>query len=809
MPVRVRRFCRSTGHASGPGTAWLGWLLLVVLGMPTISGCGGCLKFRSEPKTAEQLLEERRKREEERRKPPFEVGAWTPRPHQRKADRWWYKPGHWVSATIRAKANKFTLVGDLVSELVDRRGRPIPLRGMPYAIRFSRRVSLPKGQSKVFETLLFAPRTDQPSQVSVRIEGHTPRGARWEGSHVVWPLKSYQYVFVVLATAPSDFAYVRNLDSVKNPYDLKFDSPELAYYHVQLVEAQRHTALPSHALYWTSVAYVLMGELDPGVLRRSQQQALLDWVHWGGHLIVSGPDALEPLRHTLLADYLPAVRKEACQLTAEQLQEISDRWTVPVFGRPGRPLEPTRPWAGIQLGLHRAARVVPGTGGLVAERRVGRGRIVVSAFRLNQGELVSWPGFDGFFNACLLRRPPRKFYESEGLVRVGWADGHDPFDPRLLTAVRYFTRDAGRRMEFYRPPETGAFLPYGGYRAQEATGVRAGTDVASWDDFSPVSQAAREALTAAAAIEIPDRWFVIGVVGAYLLVLVPLNWLVFRIIGRVELAWATAPLIAIIWTGLVIRLARLDIGFARSQTAIHVLELQGGYPRAHLTSYLALYTSLSTTYRIESPDPGAVVLPFAREEGASELRWGRQDLSFRYGRQAELGGLFVRSNVTGLAHSEQMLDLGGSLQLADRPGGRLQVTNQTPLTLHEARVVRKTATGRLEGAWLGTLEPGQAAVGQYIAIADPGELAQRAAARRGGAGLPQPLDLGPLIAQAAWGDLEQGEVRLVAWSVDPLAGVVVKPRAPQVRESAVVVAHLAYGFGPDPQRDRNCRLEVE
>ena len=33
---------------------------------------------------------------------------------------------------------------------------------------------------------------------------------------------------------------------------------------------------------------------------------MLDWLHWGGQLIISGPESLEALRDSFLADYLPA-----------------------------------------------------------------------------------------------------------------------------------------------------------------------------------------------------------------------------------------------------------------------------------------------------------------------------------------------------------------------------------------------------------------------------------------------------------------------------------------------------------------------
>ena len=37
-----------------------------------------------------------------------------------------------------------------------------------------------------------------------------------------------------------------------------------------------------------------------------QRQALLDWLYWGGQIIISGPNSLEKLRGEFLDAYLPA-----------------------------------------------------------------------------------------------------------------------------------------------------------------------------------------------------------------------------------------------------------------------------------------------------------------------------------------------------------------------------------------------------------------------------------------------------------------------------------------------------------------------
>src|SRR5262249_41547520 len=109
-----------------------------------------------------------------------------------------------------------------------------------------------------------------------------------------------------------------------------------------------------------------------------------------------------------------------------------------------------------------------------------------------------------------------------------------------------------------------------------------GSGVAAWNDFSAVPTAARDTLREAAGILIPKSSFVVWTLAVYLFVLVPLNWAIFWLCGRVEWAWIAAGLIALCGVAAVVKLAQLDIGFARSQTELALLELHGGYPRGHL-----------------------------------------------------------------------------------------------------------------------------------------------------------------------------------------------------------------------------------
>ena len=146
--------------------------------------------------------------------------------------------------------------------------------------------------------------------------------------------------------------------------------------------------------------------------------------------------------------------------------------------------------------------------------------------------------------------------------------------------------------------------------------------VAAWNDFSWISRSARQTLRDAAGIAVPSREFVLWTLGVYLTVVVPFNWLLFRLLGRVEWAWAAVPVLALFGGAAVIWLTQLDIGFARAETDVTVLETQNGYPRGHVTRYTALYTALSTEYRVAFDKPPALALPFSPDGPRLPLETG-------------------------------------------------------------------------------------------------------------------------------------------------------------------------------------------
>src|SRR5206468_3419930 len=60
------------------------------------------------------------------------------------------------------------------------------------------------------------------------------------------------------------------------------------YYRLVIPQEPEKPVLSPHPLTWTTISHVIWDGLDPEVLNVGQQQAMLDWLHWGGQIIVAG-----------------------------------------------------------------------------------------------------------------------------------------------------------------------------------------------------------------------------------------------------------------------------------------------------------------------------------------------------------------------------------------------------------------------------------------------------------------------------------------------------------------------------------------
>ena len=764
------------------------------------------------------------------------------------------KPGHWGSAVLEMKANNFDFSGELDSWLMNSRGDPLGLQGLPYQLASRRPAILPKGQKKYFEVSFFVPPLEE--QKSPRL--YTKLTTRGGGEVLSAPadplvaMPAHQYYFIVLAREPLKYSVLKQLNSIAPKSSEFVGLGNDAHYRVSIPTVDKRMPLPSHLLAWTSIAYVLWDDANQDVLSEEQKNALIDWLHWGGQLIVSGPDTIAALQKPggFLEPYLPATAGDSIKIDQQALTDLNRYWSIPERDADKthtRELRAVEPFAGVKLTPRPGAAEVPHTGELFYERRVGRGRIVVSAFRLSQRELRNWWSFDSFFNACLLGRPSRRFGEGrDGSDQIAWTDTKAPqFDPAINTKVRFMGRDTGAdfsKTDLATNTNSGQQGPYWRNAVQTDFSNDQGVDsentpatpgLGGWSDFNDVSNTARDSLRAAAGIEIPQASFVVWSLAAYLIVLVPVNWAFFRLIGRVEWAWIAAPILAIAGTVFVTKMAHLDIGFTRSEREVALVELHAGHSRAHVTRYTALYTSLSSSYQFAFDDPSAEVLPFSTDKSYQMLiGQGRSNIEFRQEDKVSLNGFDISSNSTGMIHSEHVADLGGGVRLTVTPGGELQIQNGTKLNLASAGVIRKRHDGQLELGWIGELPAGAAqSVEKFKPRRSAVETSEEVTTNDGTTTrvnkttfqaepfFPDTSGTGDAARDEQWTkgrvlrdlfrllqdekQFKNGDSRLFAWTADEIPGAHTDPAAPQVRRASLVVAHLEYARLPAPRRDAN------
>lgn len=745
-------------------------VLALVGGILLTTGCRGCLSSDPTAETEEEE-EDQEEKEKQKRKPDFVnrtpvlVPGYYPPKYDAKAEEELkklspdvragleeqnnaairnnrHKLGHWVEAHLSVIANNFNAEGRLQANALTSMGEPVPIPSTDYFALTQRPVALTKGEWKNLEIPVFLPRREKGiSSATVNYlfdagSGGIPFVSLAQGPAL---MKPFQYHIVILSERPDSYNFLKSNDSIRLRGRHIVETQLTQFYYIIPSLFEEPIPLPRQSLNWTTIAYVIWDDVDPEKLSRDQQDALLDWLHFGGQLILSGPDCLSKLQNSFLASYLPAQFESSRNLTNVDFKELNRNWAIPVpTGRPDigqrtLKISDETPLLGVRFTPHQDAQYIAGTGDLAIERQVGRGRIMITSFSINAPGIRKWQSFSSFVNGALLRRPARLFRGRMNEVSVSWSDWSTSlFDPLIGSTLRFLSRDlsaegtadlpsynyeadqaelGGGGRFFYNestPTTSGARRLkddrfFGGYQDTAYSGV------AGWNDDSAISQAARATLLEAAGIVPPSSAFVLKMLGIYLAVLVPLNWLIFRLIGRVEWAWIAAPFIAIAGAVMVVRMASLDIGFVRSNTQVGIVEVHANYPRAHVAEYSALYTSLSTRYNVDLDNLTAQCLPFASvsESQFKQPKEKPKGVTLKRTAGNRLEGLPIQSNSTGLLHTEFMLDLEGTIYATYGKDNLPEtINNGTTVAIKNAGIIWRDQGDGFRLAWIGDLPSG-------------------------------------------------------------------------------------------------------
>ncbi|MFM2217051.1 MAG: hypothetical protein RL240_1369 [Planctomycetota bacterium] len=692
---------------------WLSLLLLPIL------GCRGCDSQRANPTDSQGEKVKNQKQRlvaDELRTLPYSaeiVGNSI-------------KPGHWYQTRHKLKAN----FGDeaLVASLfeIDRDENPIPpwTQGIP--MQFERNLSLAKGQEKTIELKVLQPEDIRPMDPSGTTNPNVSIFTRYalrsigspllEESFLLKPMSPYQYDMLVLSREVSPFTFWRGLDCIVWPlYEQDGKFRVTPHRIIDISEEELSNSFPNQLATMTSISHVVLNDASISRLNEEQQTAFRDWIHFGGTLIINGPEALASVEGSFLRSLAPLEQTSPGAFSDDMIDLLNNSWSLRFAKGDRIPFasEVLRSKA-MQIPLlqgtlasaqtdqvnseenaAREARWVPELEGLVAERLVGQGRIVMTAYPMNNAMFVNWPSYSAMIHNGILRKPART--ASLGLEPrveyVGPYEGSE-MNPSHNTRLRIWARD----LDDSTMRNRGEVLSTSAKSELESKTKPKQTSYGAWNSRSRIVENATDTLRASSGINVPLVNSVIKWLAAYLLVLVPLNWIVFRLLGKLEYAWAAAPIIAVAGVFFIARGVRLDVGFTRSHTAIEFLELHNNYPRGVLSSYHALYTSLTTNYRVVLPDGSLVANDQSTaEDTIDSLRGTKANgvitpmpshvqrsvsdrgklLEYRIAdeRGNGLQAFPVLSNTTGLVQSEEMIQLPGTIQCVPTESNSPSETN--------------------------------------------------------------------------------------------------------------------------------------
>ncbi|TWU60925.1 hypothetical protein [Crateriforma conspicua] len=725
------------------------------------------------------------------------------------------KPGHWLAASQTIKSNLGDRRGRLQSEIrfpvLDRDGTVTGQR-RTWPIQADRPVVLPKGQSRQFEFRFLAPAIagTMGSQVEIfsrlqvrgQVQPETLRG----GSFSV--MAPQEYFFVVLTERPERFVRLKVADWVR-PYARFSQAAPSNHYRVVLPLTDGMVEIPETMLDWSSVSVLFWDDLPSETLTPSQWQAIDDWIHFGGRLIVNGSDAAESLQRSVLGKDLPLRVIGNLELDADAAETMLNRFSVESDRSVEKQITLVRDGTARVMSeaqVREETRWVDGSGELIARRPMGRGVVVQSRFDLLSEWATNWDSFDSFVNSVVLDRPRRRLIQESGDAESELDQMYPdlPVDQDMAlinTGLRLASRDAAIAPQNVEPdtaPETTERpIPVadqgGSFQSRGVEGV------AGWNSMSGVVAQIRRVLQNESGVEIPSIGLVGRTLAIYFVCLVPVNFLIFRLMGRTEYAWFAIPILAIAGAVWVARVARLDIGFARSHTEIAVLETQPGHDRGHLTQVAAIYNSLSTDYEVAIETNDAAVAPF--DLSSYRLRRGEVapfSFSTSPSEGTTLSGFSVASNRTEFLHAERMIELDGPIELKAQGNAPSSVTvlyNGSRFDLRDCYVIRAGDDANESKVSIAKVDDCVAGSSHPLAFVSPSDIR-----------MPDSIDS---VATKIWATMiwswpiEPGQVRLIGRLGQRVDGMEIRPAATQISGDTVLVSQLRYPIKQTFRNDEN------
>ena len=704
------------------------------------------------------------------------------------------KPGHWMTASKSLKSNRVDARGQLESHLYVGSKSPVSGQATRELVFNVRPITLPKGQTRKPDYRILVPSVSHESHkmsLASRFVSSTRTTIFETSAQPFNVLSQEEYFFVVLTSRPERFAKLQVADWIKPLRKEDEFETRAANYHIVIPPLGGVLPIPETMLDLTSTAVIFWDNLSADVLTPDQYNALEDWLHFGGQVIVNGAEASEAIANSPLDRILPIAPASNVELDPEQGEQLLEHWAVASDSTTKAQIALLGSQSGrvaVDGQMSPGSIMVPGTGTLISQSQHGRGRVVQSRFDLLSDWIVNWESYQSFFNGVILARPSREHVLNEGRrTQRHIGTQQTAGAPWMNTRLRIASRDAILRHSL-GSEETNLGDNENVAKKQRRqlplTRIHPISGIGGWNDQSDSVVVSRKVLRDESGIEIPSSDLVVRSLGYYLSILVVLNFVVFRLVGRLEYAWLAVPAIAIIGAIWVARVARLDIGFARSQMEIAILETHPDHHRGHLSRVVSIYNSLSSTYSLQFNTRDAAASPFASDR-LNSLPSLVFETDFADG--PALRGLTVGSNQTRFVRAEQIVELDGEIYV----DGDLLI-NESRFELLDVYVVEKNDQGEMRVAVVGMTSPQLKKRLRFQAqdvVVLPEDL---------------PLQVTQLMQRfLESSSIPNGTSRLVARIDQSLDGMKILPEANQKKAQTVLLAHLSHQKKITFEKDRN------
>ncbi|MFO0012213.1 MAG: hypothetical protein ACK553_05685 [Planctomycetota bacterium] len=794
---------------------WMWFLLLLV----PLVGCRGCTQ--NTPDNAKDPKEPGAGKKKQR----LIADELRTLPYATESPANMVKPGHWYQVRNKLKANFGDESLTASFSVTDKDGNPLT-SGWDYD--FMRNIALAVGQEKAIDATILHPfplanrpqgMDNAETRTSAIRTRFTLRGIGTPILEESFPSKfldGYQYDLVVMSRDLSRHVFWRGLDCIvwRRSDDLQ-ENRFVPHRIVDIKEDELASHFPNRLATMTSISHVVVNDVSLSLLTQDQQSALADWLHFGGTIIINGPEAVASLETSQLKEWAPLINTSEGEWSENSQIEFDRSWTIRIAGGERVRFQSDRKIPILAGTLAQDANWLPMLDGLVAERLIGQGRVVMTTFPMTDAAFLQWPSYSSLIHNAILRKPHRSpSLGNDASTQFAGAYEGTERNPLHSTRLRLWARDLDettsrteREISDKQPEIAAANFP-----ASKTSSLGA------WNPNSTVIEQAVNCLRESSGITVPQVGTIMKLLLGYLVVLVPVNWLIFRLVGRVELAWIAAPVIAMLGAAYVARSVQLDVGFSRSQTSFGFLECHNGYPRGMLSNYYALYTSLSTSYQAVYKEGDGLVSHVQRSTPLNSTGrtifdyWNADD------RGSGLHHFLVLSNSTGMLQSEEMIDLSGPLRWRlNSEGSEVQVSNEGAIPIRDVGLLGIDRRGNLVMSWIGSVEPNESTTQaiqpgeenvRWFSQWDSNPLLKKPDSLRATDGMlwtdemVEDVYMGAMLQVVAQRyPLQKGECIALGWTDANPSRLEISPSTVQKKHKTVVLMHVRSGQLEDVQPD--------